>query len=117
MKLAIIAALLTIAYIIWSDTQKIIARRREADVKSYKLRLETSAFFRSLDNLIEKRKAFDDLTSNLEQSERKQLWSPITDDIQRACNTIRGQNFVEATTYLLVTTQKADNLIAQYQAI
>ena len=112
MKLAILAVLLIIGYILYSNLVRIVAIRKETNDHARK----QDAKSQGLSKLDQARSVFLARTSHLKQSEQEDLWTPVLEDKVRACNFLLRHDFLRATAFLAVATNKAEALLTQYQA-
>ena len=117
MKLAIIAVFLILGYIIWTNLQKIIANRKEANAQGRQQDLQCDSFTQELAKLDQAHKIFTGNTNHLGQTEQQWLWSNVIDNKVRACHFLLSHDFARATVYLTLATEKANSLIAQYSGI
>jgi hypothetical protein len=115
MKLAIIAVLIVIAYMVVNGVNRIRAARKEAKEKAQLQDAQVNDICRGLSQLDQQRKEFEARTTHIDQEERKWLWSAVVDRKVLVCNMMSARDFVRANAYLLQAKEKADGLIAQYQ--
>jgi hypothetical protein len=115
MKLAIIAVLVVIAYIICNAVSRISNARQEAKERERTLNAQCQDICRGLAQIDQQRKEFEARTSHLDEAERKWLWSAVVDRKVLACNMMAAREFARASAYLLQAKEKAAGLIAQYQ--
>lgn len=116
MKLAILAVLLIIGYILYSNLVRIVAIRKETNDHARKQDAKCDTISQGLSKLDQARSVFLARTSHLKQSEQEDLWTPVLEDKVRACNFLLRHDFLRATAFLAVATNKAEALLTQYQA-
>jgi len=107
----ILAVLAILAYMVYSNVQRIRANRQEARDKERNSQANWETFNTALSNVRAQKPVYLARAADLPEEERSHRWQTVQNNIVMACNAFLSHDFPRAMAYVLVAQQKADTLL------